>query len=125
MVKGDIPDKPYYRIGEIARILGIETHVLRYWESEFPQLKPVRAASKQRLYRREDLGTLFCIKDLLHDQRYTIAGARQRLDELAAAERQSQAASAPEQPAPPAAEDAADVRGQVLAELKDILRLLS
>ncbi|ADK84204.1 transcriptional regulator, MerR family [Desulfarculus baarsii DSM 2075] len=125
MAKGDIPDKPYYRIGEIARILGIETHVLRYWESEFPQLRPVRAASKQRLYRREDLGTLFCIKGLLHDQRYTIAGARQRLDELAAAERQTQATPAPEQPAQPTAEDAADVRGQVLAELKDILRLLS
>ena len=78
----EIPDKPYYRIGEVARLLGTHTHVLRYWESSFPQLKPVRAASGQRLFRAEDLETLLIIKSLLHEQGYTIAGARKRLAEL-------------------------------------------
>ncbi|MCF8032130.1 MAG: MerR family transcriptional regulator [Desulfarculaceae bacterium] len=78
----EIPDKPYLRIGEVARLLGTHTHVLRYWESCFPQLKPVRAASGQRLFHPSDLETLLIIKTLLHEEGYTIAGAKRRLDEL-------------------------------------------
>ena len=63
-----IPDKPYLRIGEVARLLGTQTHVLRYWEDSFPQLKPVRAASGQRLFRKPDMETLLVIKRLLHDE---------------------------------------------------------
>lgn len=105
----EIPDKPYFRIGEAAKLLGIEAHVLRYWESEFPQLKPTRAASKQRLYRREDIETLLTIRQLVHEERYTIAGAKERLAEMA-----SGRASASQR----------QVVAEVCAELKDILKLL-
>lgn len=104
----NIPDKPYLRIGEVARLLGTQTHVLRYWEDSFPQLKPVRAASGQRLFRKPDMETLLLIKRLLHDEGYTIAGARKRLAELE---------QAPAKQGPPEL-------GQLKDELKDILRLL-
>jgi DNA-binding transcriptional MerR regulator len=78
MVK--IPDdRRYFRIGEASRIIGVEPYVLRYWESEFPQVKPRRADSKQRTYRREDLEALLEIKRLLYDEKLTIQGARKRL----------------------------------------------
>jgi DNA-binding transcriptional MerR regulator len=104
-----IPEKPYLRIGEVARLLGTQTHVLRYWEECFPQLKPVRAASGQRLFRKPDLETLLLIQSLLQEEGYTIAGARKRLEELAQA---------------PPAKQAAPELGQLKDELKDILRLL-
>ncbi|HAA04405.1 MAG TPA: MerR family transcriptional regulator [Syntrophobacteraceae bacterium] len=74
-----IPDKLYYRIGEVSRIVGVEPHVLRYWESEFPVLKPSRVVSKQRLYKRKDVEMLLRIKQLLHEEKYTIAGAKKHL----------------------------------------------
>lgn len=75
-----IPDnRRYFRIGEASRIVGVEPYVLRYWESEFPQLKPSRADSKQRTYQRKDLETLLEIKRLLYEERMTIEGARLRL----------------------------------------------
>jgi DNA-binding transcriptional MerR regulator len=74
-----IPDKLYYRIGEVSRIVGVEPHVLRYWESEFPFLKPSRVVSKQRLYKRKDVEMLLRIKELLHEEKYTIAGAKKHL----------------------------------------------
>lgn len=72
-------DKRYFRIGEASRIIGVEPYVLRYWESEFPQLRPRRADSKQRTYQRKDLETLFQIKELLYVEKMTIAGAKRRL----------------------------------------------
>ena len=75
-----IPDnRRYFRIGDASRIVGVEPYVLRYWESEFPQLKPSRADSKQRTYQRKDLETLLEIKRLLYKERMTIEGARLRL----------------------------------------------
>ncbi len=75
-----IPDnRRYFRIGEASRIVGVEPYVLRYWESEFHQLKPSRADSKQRTYQRRDLETLLEIKRLLYEERMTIEGARLRL----------------------------------------------
>ncbi len=75
-----IPDnRRYFRIGEASRIVGVEPYVLRYWESEFHQLKPSRADSKQRTYQRKDLETLLEIKRLLYEERMTIEGARLRL----------------------------------------------
>ncbi len=71
-----IPDKLYFKIGEVAKMADVPTHVLRYWESEFSGIKPKRANSKQRLYRRQDVELILKIKTLLHDQGYTIAGAR-------------------------------------------------
>ncbi len=77
----EIPDRVYFRIGEVSNLVGVDAHVLRYWESEFKVIKPRRAASKQRLYRRKDVENLLRIKTLLHDEGYTIAGARRLLKE--------------------------------------------
>lgn len=78
-----IPDKLYFRIGEVAEIIGVEPYVLRYWESEFPEIAPSKSRSKQRLYRRQDVETITAIRDLLYKQRYTISGARKRIKDLA------------------------------------------
>ena len=75
-----LPDKLYFKIGEVARIADVPTHVLRYWESEFPGIRPKRANSKQRLYRRQDVELIVEIKSLLHERGYTIAGARKLLE---------------------------------------------
>ncbi len=74
-----IPNKRFFKIGEVSRIVGVPTHVLRYWEREFSLLRPRRAASRQRIYRRKDVEMLLRIKNLLHQEKYTIAGARKRL----------------------------------------------
>jgi DNA-binding transcriptional MerR regulator len=75
--------KLYYRIGEVAGIVGVEPHVLRYWETEFPSIKPQKSRSGQRVYSRRDVDKLLRVKELLYAQRFTIAGARQRLREAA------------------------------------------
>jgi DNA-binding transcriptional MerR regulator len=72
-------DKRYFRIGEASRIIGVEPYVLRYWESEFPQIRPERADSNQRTYQRQDLENLLSIKKLLYEERMTIEGAKRRL----------------------------------------------
>jgi DNA-binding transcriptional MerR regulator len=74
-----IPDKLYFKIGEVAKLAEVPPHVLRYWESEFPGIKPKRANSQQRLYRYQDVELVLKIKSLLHNQGYTIAGARKLL----------------------------------------------
>ena len=74
----DVPDKLYFRIGEVAQLVGVDAHVLRYWESEF-KMKPHRSSSGQRLYRKQDLSRFYRIKSLLHGEGYTIAGARRIL----------------------------------------------
>jgi DNA-binding transcriptional MerR regulator len=74
-----IPDKLYYKIGEVSRIAGVPTHVLRFWESEFPKIAPKRTASGQRLYARKEVERVLAIKDLLYRRRFTIEGARQHL----------------------------------------------
>jgi DNA-binding transcriptional MerR regulator len=74
----DLPDKVYFRIGEVSNLVGVETHVLRYWESEF-SLKPTRTPSGQRRYRKEDVEFLLHVRRLLHEQGFTIAGARKAL----------------------------------------------
>lgn len=74
-----IPDKLYFRIGEAARIVGVKPHVLRYWEEEFPLLRPTKSRTQQRLYQRKDLDFLLQLKELLHDRKFTIAGARKYL----------------------------------------------
>jgi DNA-binding transcriptional MerR regulator len=72
-----IPDKLYFRIGEVAKLCGVEAYVLRFWESEFPQLKPNKSGTGQRLYRRRDVELALRIQQLLHKEGYTIVGARQ------------------------------------------------
>jgi len=75
----EIPEKSLFRIGEVSRLTATKTFVLRYWESEFPTLQPVKSPSGHRLYRREDIETVFEIKRLLYEEGFTIAGARRHL----------------------------------------------
>ncbi len=77
--KLNLPDKLYFKIGEVAKIVGVKPYVLRYWESEFPMIRPGKTRSKHRLYRRRDVETLLEIKRLLHAERYTIEGAKRHL----------------------------------------------
>jgi len=74
-----IPDKLYFRIGEVATLCRLPAYVLRFWESEFPQLKPVKSSTGQRMYRKRDVESVLRIKQLLYEQGFTIAGARQQL----------------------------------------------
>ena len=87
----DLPDQLYFKIGEVAKIVGVKPYVLRYWETEFSMIRPGKTRSKHRLYRRRDVEALLEIKRLLHNERYTIEGAKRRLKPAAKA-------------APPAAE---------------------
>jgi DNA-binding transcriptional MerR regulator len=73
----DIPDKLYFRIGEVAKLCDVPAYVLRFWESEFPHLKPHKGGTGQRLYRRRDVEMALRIKNLLYNEGYTIPGARQ------------------------------------------------
>ena len=76
-----VPQKLYYRIGEVAEIAGVKPHVLRYWESEFGFLSPHKDEANQRLYTAKDLQKILTIKKLLHEDRFTIAGAKKRFRE--------------------------------------------
>jgi DNA-binding transcriptional MerR regulator len=80
-VRRELPAKLYYRIGEVAGIVGVEPHVLRYWETEFRSIRPQKSAKGQRIYSRRDVETLLKVKDLLSAHRFTIAGARRKLRE--------------------------------------------
>ncbi|HLI86668.1 MAG TPA: MerR family transcriptional regulator [Bryobacteraceae bacterium] len=113
-----IPDKLYFKIGEVSEIIGVEPYVLRYWESEFPQLSPKKSGSGHRLYRRKDVELLFRIKHLLYEKRFTIEGARQTLrgsapDAKLPAETLGQQSLFPTDPLP-----------EIRRELAEILELL-
>jgi DNA-binding transcriptional MerR regulator len=105
MTAADLPDKLYFKIGEVARLVGVKPYVLRYWETEFPFLRPGKTRSRHRLYRRKDVETLLEIRRLLHTERYTIEGAKRRLRE---------AGRAPE-PARTVPPTLAEVREELLA----------
>ena len=77
-----LPDKPYFKIGEAARLCAVKPYVLRYWETEFKSLRPQKTRSQQRLYRKRDVELLLQIRHLLYDEGFTIEGARARLREL-------------------------------------------
>jgi DNA-binding transcriptional MerR regulator len=76
-----IPDRLYFKIGDAARICGVETYVLRFWETQFPQLRPNKSGTGQRLYRRRDVELALHIKHLVHEEGYTLAGARQAMEQ--------------------------------------------
>jgi len=115
-----LPDdgKLYYRIGEVSRITGVKPYVLRYWESEFRWMAPQKSRSRQRLYRRKDIETILLVKKLLYEERYTIAGARQRLRELAAGQRMEELAKA-------GATDPREELRRIRDELAELRALLS
>jgi DNA-binding transcriptional MerR regulator len=91
VAKPQLPEKLYFKIGEVADIAGVKPYVLRYWETEFNVLKPGKTRSKHRLYRRRDVETVLEIKRLLHQERYTIEGAKKRLKVVQTEERQQMA----------------------------------
>ena len=96
-----VPEKLYFKIGEVARLVGVEAHVIRYWEKELPLIRPQKSPSNQRRYRRKDVLLLREAKRLLHDEKYTLAGARRRLtrrdgDESAAQNKDSVAPDRPQ-----------------------------
>jgi DNA-binding transcriptional MerR regulator len=116
----EIPDKLYFKIGEVSEILGVEPYVLRYWETEFSQLAPKKSGTGHRLYRRKDVELLLRIKHLLYEKRFTIEGARQSLRSAAAAPvsqavlQAGQQSLFPDDPLP-------DIRRE-LAEILEILK---
>jgi len=79
MAEGTLPSKLYFRIGEVADIVGVEPHVLRYWEREFRSIRPTKSARGQRVYSRRDVENLLRVRELLYTQGFTIAGARKQL----------------------------------------------
>jgi len=78
-IKQEIPDKLFFTIREVARLCEVKPHVLRYWEKEFPEIRPAKSASGQRVYRQNDIRKIMQVKTLLYDEGYTIAGAKKQL----------------------------------------------
>jgi len=111
-----IPDKLYFRIGEVAELCRLPAYVLRFWETEFPQLKPVKSSTGQRMYRRRDVESVVRIKKLLYEDGFTIAGARAQLREESRPERNQSALPFPT----PATTNVAYLRN----ELQQILHIL-
>jgi DNA-binding transcriptional MerR regulator len=115
-MQSEIPDKLYFKIGEVSKLADVAPHVLRYWESEFKEIRPKRANSKQRLYRYADVEIILKIKTLLHERGYTISGARKFL------------ASGEELEEPSSVSDLQDVStflGQIKKELLQVQDILN
>jgi len=128
-----IPNKLFFKIGEVCEITDTQPYVLRYWESEFPALAPAKNSSGQRIYRRKDIETVLRIKQLLYDEGFTIAGAKKRLETELGGRGGTPAAMAslPEtvvanvEPEPPPRADATrEVLQEVREHLRQILTLL-
>jgi len=122
-----IPDRLYFKIGDVARILKIEPYVLRFWESQFPQLKPNKSGTGQRLYRKRDVEIAVEIKRLVYGEGYTLSGARQALGQTRRAEPQAAAAARAQAPAASVGkkhDKVADVIGRARAELREIAGML-
>ncbi len=82
-----IPEKLYFKIGEVAKIIGVKPYVLRYWETEFSDIAPSKSKTNQRLYKRKEVEKILQIRDLLYKEKYTIEGARKRLKSLGRGEK--------------------------------------
>jgi DNA-binding transcriptional MerR regulator len=112
-----IPDKLYFRIGEVATLCRLPAYVLRFWESEFPQLRPIKSSTGQRMYRKRDVESVLRIKQLLYEQGFTISGARQQLRAETKSDKTQTAIPFPTQSAP-------EIQ-HIRQGLKEILDLLS
>ncbi len=115
--EASIPDKLYFRIGEVSKLARTKPYVLRYWETEFPTLRPTKSRSGHRLYRRQDVETVFEIKRLLYQEGFTIEGARRQLAGNSGANTGKQAKSS-------ASLDGQELRA-IKRELRAILTMLS
>ena len=114
----DLPVKLYYRIGEVSEIVGVEPHVLRYWETEFRTIRPQKSSKGQRVYSRRDVEKLLRVKELLYERKFTIAGAKKQLREPS---EEAPVAPAPAAPRPSELRQAlVDVRRDVVALLDDL-----
>jgi DNA-binding transcriptional MerR regulator len=112
-----IPEKLYFRIGEVSRLCHLPAYVLRFWETEFPQLKPVKSSTGQRMYRRKDVENVLRIKHLLYEEGFTIPGARQHLRSEARADKKQDPLPFPER-------STSDLK-YIRQGLRDILTMLS
>ena len=116
-VLDEMPEKTYFRIGEVAKITGVKAYVLRFWETEFKMMAPPKSRSKQRMYRRRDIETILKIKHLLYERRFTIKGARRHLLDAAREDR--------EQPGGRRVALPADELAALRRELGELRRLLA
>ncbi len=112
VIQKQLPFKIFYKIGETSRIVGVEPYVLRYWETEFPFLKPKKTKTGQRLYTKKDIEMLFLIKKMLYEERFTVEGVRQKLGKMY---RQDSSESLTKK----------DIINKVRFKLREILRMLS
>lgn len=127
-----IPDKRYFAIGEVAELCDVKPHVLRYWEQEFPQLRPVKRRGNRRYYQREDVQMVRRIRSLLYEQGFTIGGARQRLKDQPreagetgpGAELPNASEAAPLDHSPGRGQNRAQNRAQEISELRSELESL-
>ena len=88
LFKKELPDKLYFKVGEVSDILGVPAYVLRFWETEFKRISPKRTSSGQRLYRKNDIELILKIKHLLYEKKFTIQGAKQHLNAKSAARKE-------------------------------------
>jgi DNA-binding transcriptional MerR regulator len=121
----EIPDRLYFRIGDVARICGVEPYVLRFWETQFPSLKPNKGGTGQRLYRRREVELALRIKQLVHGEGYTLAGARQALDAVPRQRAKQTALPLGSDQAQQRLDAAKAAIGRARAELRDLLRQLT
>ena len=119
-----IPDKLYFRIGEVSRLAGIKPYVLRFWETEFSSLGPKKSGKGHRLYRRKDVELVLEIKRLLYDKRYTIEGARKFLDSRSREVVSKPATAKIDRPQPALLTDNGPALEVIRKELSEILQLL-
>jgi DNA-binding transcriptional MerR regulator len=123
-----IPDRLYFKIGDVARILKVEPYVLRFWESQFPQLKPNKSGTGQRLYRKRDVEIAVAIKRLVYGEGYTLSGARQALGQAKRGEPQATIGAPGQANGAKAAkkgDKVADVIGRARIELREIAGILA
>ena len=123
-----IPDRLYFKIGDVARILKVEPYVLRFWESQFPQLKPNKSGTGQRLYRKRDVEIAVEIKRLVYGEGYTLSGARQALGQAKRVEHEPAVAPAKQGPAAKVGKKSnkvGDVIGRARLELREIAGMLA
>jgi DNA-binding transcriptional MerR regulator len=113
----ELPDKLFFKIGEVADIVGVKPHVLRYWENEFAALKPQKTRGAHRMYRRKDVELAMLIRRLLHDEGFTVPGARKRLKEIGHHKRES--------PPEPHAQREVALRTELLGLRERLVALLS
>jgi DNA-binding transcriptional MerR regulator len=121
----EIPDRLYFRIGDVARICGVEPYVLRFWETQFPALKPNKGGTGQRLYRRREVELAVRIKQLVHNEGYTLAGARQALEGAPRTRVKQGLLPLNAEQAHKRLESATVVIGRVRAELRELARQLA